>query len=51
MGAKNHGVIMPDANRTATLNALVRFTPCFHCPYLTMQMMHDKSYGRYFMLI
>jgi len=23
MGAKNHGVIMPDANRTATLNALV----------------------------
>jgi malonate-semialdehyde dehydrogenase (acetylating)/methylmalonate-semialdehyde dehydrogenase len=51
MGAKNHGVIMPDANRTATLNALVRFTPCFHCPYLTMQMVHDESYGRYFMLI
>jgi len=23
MGAKNHGVIMPDANRTATLNSLV----------------------------
>ncbi len=23
MGAKNHGIIMPDANRTATLNALV----------------------------
>lgn len=23
MGAKNHGVILPDANRTATLNALV----------------------------
>jgi malonate-semialdehyde dehydrogenase (acetylating)/methylmalonate-semialdehyde dehydrogenase len=23
MGAKNHGVILPDANKTATLNALV----------------------------
>jgi len=23
MGAKNHGIIMPDANKTATLNALV----------------------------
>lgn len=23
MGAKNHGVVCPDANKTATLNALV----------------------------
>ena len=33
-GAKNHGVIMPDANKEATLNAVSYFPGISHCIFM-----------------
>ena len=39
MGAKNHGVIMPDCNRTATLNSLVRTLSLWLFDFITVLLL------------
>lgn len=48
MGAKNHGVIMPDANRTATLNSLVHTAllliyPCAGKNFCTLHIFYSSN--------
>ena len=45
-GAKNHGVIMPDANKEATLNAVSIHT-CFNMQLLNASHVHSAKFCKY----